>query len=109
MRRNKNKLSKEQKQQFMDWLAAHLKGNPNCSICQANTWLVSDHILSPPIMILEGREKDSRNTIYPQVLLVCDNCGHTLYFNAFRVGVFEKLAEELQANEKEIDFGDLDG
>lgn len=91
------KLTKQEKQKAIDWIKER-GGNRaiTCSVCYATSWMVGDNLVAPVIFrtgyVLGG-------PAYPQVMLICKNCGHTMLLNAVMMGLAEKAAEEGQTAE----------
>lgn len=78
-------LSEKAKKKITDWLNERWLGLKQCPICRKNTWTIVDDLVSPNIsrdggLVIGG-------TSYPQVMVICGNCAHTLYFNAVMIGV----------------------
>ncbi len=82
----KNIFDDEKKKIVFKWFEEKWPVNKhNCEICNNNTWsLAEDIVTAMPLydksIVLGGRS-------YPQVMLVCKNCGNTKYFNAVTMGL----------------------
>lgn len=55
-----------------------------CSSCGRNELTVAEHLVT--LTRYEGGEC-YMNRNYPQVMVVCDSCDHTMLFNAQRMGL----------------------
>lgn len=68
------------KEKFVEFINAKVKEAGKCPACAAEAVTVADQIVSP--IRLESGSFHLGGPIYPQVMLVCTNCGNTRYFNA---------------------------
>jgi len=73
-------LTPEEKAQFAEWLHSVWKGPKECPICHVESWNQGDHFVYAPIYYQGAFVAGS--VAYPSVILICDNCGYTLFFNA---------------------------
>ena len=82
-------LTKEQKQKVVNWLGEKMdqKTGLLCSICNTRKWTVADDLVIPPIY--RGGGFSIGGAGYPQAMLICNNCAHTVYINAVRIGLWE--------------------
>jgi hypothetical protein len=67
------------------FLDEHWRGAKNCPVCESNKWAISDKAaelreFSQGGFIVGG-------PVYPLIVLTCGVCGHTLLFNAIKLGV----------------------
>lgn len=83
----KEKFFDEEKQRIaLKWFKEKWpEDRHNCEICNTNSWsLAEDVVVAMPLndkkIVLGGRS-------YPQIMLVCKNCGNTKYFNAVTMGI----------------------
>ncbi|MBU1202712.1 hypothetical protein KKH39_01575 [Patescibacteria group bacterium] len=88
------KLNKEQQKKLLEKLQESWPAPKACSVCKHNEWDISD-------IIFELREFHGGNmviggksNITPVVYATCRNCGNTLFFNALKLDLIEKNAEE---------------
>lgn len=81
-------LTPEQKQKIVDWLK-HRNAPRACSVCGANDWNLAAHLVVPSTWMPDGGISLG-GVSYPQAMLLCKNCSHTIYFNAVIMGVLEK-------------------
>lgn len=94
-------LSTYQKGLLDDWLDERWTGHSDCPICEKNAWTTSKYIVSPPIFM--GKTFEFGGPQYPQIMVICTYCGHTLYFNAMIIGL---LASDEESGENEGSDGD---
>jgi hypothetical protein len=80
------KLSEKDKQIIEEWLKKKWKAPPKCPVSQDNNWIIGDHVVTP--MNYAGGGLVVGGRVYPQVMLICGTCGHTMLFNAMVMGLF---------------------
>lgn len=61
---------------------------PTCSACGQTTWSLVPTGFIPLHMSTKTLGRD----VMPCVALLCGTCGHTMLFNLFTLGVWEKLS-----------------
>ncbi len=58
--------------------------NRKCPVCGSLQFTLADHVVMPmlysPYLSISGIQ-------YPQIMIICQRCGLTLYFNAITVGI----------------------
>jgi hypothetical protein len=91
-----NKINEEQ---FTEWLNTKWKGGIHCPVCKENDWSIQD-------FVSEMREFNQGNfvvggPIIPLASITCNNCAHTMHFNALKAGLIENKNPE----KKETDGG----
>ena len=91
-------LTPEQQKQIQDWLKENWKGASNCSVCLANSWNIAGHLVTPTILVEGGMSIGG--SYYPQVMSICSNCGHTVYFNAMVMGIIKAKDKDKEQSEK---------
>ena len=79
-------LSAEDKQKVEEWLKAKWKSPAKCPVSKDNNWIIGDHVVTPMNYAASGAIIGGR--VYPQVMLICGTCGHTMLFNAVIIGIF---------------------
>lgn len=89
-------LSREQEQAFLDGLEARTgRRELWCFFCaQRSEFRVSGGIYALQTYKVgsEGRLIDPEGPVMPVVAIICQNCGHTFFFNAVIAGtLFESL------------------
>lgn len=59
-----------------------------CEICNAvNQWSISEDIVSP--IIFKNNGFNLGDKAYPQIMVICSNCGNTKYFNVALMDVLK--------------------
>ena len=83
----------EKRKQAIDWID---KNNPVCEVCGKDKWTLVPDLISPALfeggMVIGGMT-------YPQVMIVCNTCGNTKYFNAIVIGVLDLKEEEKESGD----------
>lgn len=78
------KLSEEDRKKIVDWIRKKT-GQPRCNMCGTGQWTVVDAATLPI-----GFDVHTTRFFYhqgiPQVTIVCNNCGHMVFFNAAVLG-----------------------
>jgi hypothetical protein len=80
------KLSTEDKEKVEAWLKKKWRAPVTCPVSQDNNWIIGDHVVTPVNWATKGLIVGGR--VYPQVMLICKTCGHTLLFNAMVMELF---------------------
>ena len=85
-------LSKEQSDKFLEWLNTKWQGMKKCSVCENNSWNISDRVF-------EMREFHSGTIVFggilqPVIPVTCVNCGNTIYFNAIQAGIVKQKEKD---------------
>jgi len=95
------KLGEDAQQKAKAWLEKHWLEPRTCPTCRQNAWVVGDRLVSfPALKYEEGKDmwEASEGVVYPHVLTICTVCGHTLFFNAVAVGIWQAWkAQEQEA------------
>jgi hypothetical protein len=76
------KLSAEDISRFLQVLNAKGIMLSPCSACRQTTWTPGQHLVAPPLFA--GGNMMLGGVSYPQAMLICVTCGHTLYFLSIR-------------------------
>lgn len=82
----KNNLDEQKKKIALDWLGEKWPINKRvCDVCGHSQWNLAEDIIAPMAfsegsIMLGGRS-------YPQLMVICTNCGNTKYFNAVMIGL----------------------
>lgn len=87
------KLSQKEEEIISDWIREKTKEKTLfCQVCGSNSWGLEKYAVAPTILrkslVLGG------GSLYPYVMLTCNTCGYTLYFNAVTIGLFPPAEEE---------------
>jgi hypothetical protein len=56
-----------------------------CPVCSRAAWAVAEYLID--MRNVNGANYSGQSVSYPAALVVCDNCGYTMYFNAVRIGL----------------------
>lgn len=72
------------KEKFIALVNEKIPNSGVCKECNQKTIAVSDDMVVPPVFVNGGVAFGGPN--YPQIMLVCTNCGNTRFFNAVVVG-----------------------
>ena len=100
---NPHELSAEKYALARDWLVN--KGVMRaCTVCGENSWQLAKHAIWPNIYGERGPLIGG--TSYPQIMLICNNCAHTVYFNAVLMGLF---SDDLRKAEKKSEDAERSG
>lgn len=76
---DESSINPTNKKIIIDWLNKHWLGAKTCNICGHNNWSISDHVVAPLISHAGGI--NIGGPTYPNVLVICNNCGNTHFFN----------------------------
>jgi hypothetical protein len=56
----------------------------NCPVCRKQDWVLADHVVTPMLYTGVGLAQGAG---YPQIMMICQVCGYTIYLNAVTVGI----------------------
>ena len=73
-----------------DWLEHRWPSKNKCPLCTMETLRIEPHLTATP---LSGHHELIMTQAYPFVLVLCENCGHTIFFNAVTLGLAEGTEE----------------
>lgn len=76
---NKEKQEKAQKWLKEKWI------NRVCECCGQSNWTLAEDLVMP--MNFTGNKLSLGGPTYPQIMLICTNCGNSKIFNAILAGV----------------------
>lgn len=82
-------ITEQEQTKIRDWMKSRAPAGLLCTVCQQrDSWIIGRHKtrLQAPNALLGG-------VGYPQVVLTCRNCGHTVLVNAILMGL-EKSNDE---------------
>jgi hypothetical protein len=65
------------KEKVSEWIESHWTAPRNCTVCQSDDWIVLEKVW-------ELREFQG-GPVLPVIALMCNVCGHTIFFNAIAV------------------------
>ena len=92
-------LTIKQKEKFVEWLNKFQNGTDfTCTVCGKNDWEFIPHLVSVPAFSARISLKESFN--YPNVMLLCTTCSHTVLFNAVVSGIVTVKDGALVENEE---------
>jgi hypothetical protein len=83
-------MSMFNKDQVQKWINDYWRESKNCQICGSNDWLLLDNVWE--LRDFRGGDVASGGPVLPVVALMCNVCGHTLFFNAIAVRAVERPA-----------------
>src|SRR6218665_1960865 len=83
------KLTSEHRRRFNEHInkKTHLIGK--CSVCSSRSWSLLDHFVQLPLYHTDGNIYMGGGPAYPNVGLVCTNCGNMQLINAMMSGVLD--------------------
>jgi len=90
--RDPQRLTKEQKELVKDYLVKNWPSPRTCPISGHTDWTIVDHLISPAVYTQGGMQVVG-GSAYPQVMVVCQGCGYTVYFNAVKMGIVPPLEQ----------------
>ena len=80
------KLTDAEKQLVSDWIGKNASPDLKCPLCGDSGWIIGGHLVQP--ITLGGKMGLMLGGVgYPQVMLISQKCGHTLFFNAVVIGL----------------------
>lgn len=85
------KLTKFEETVIREWLRT--RHTMPCPVCGTRAFTLLDHLVQPVTL---GADQDLMlgGVGYPQFMLMCNNCSHTLLFNAVASGVLPRVTPE---------------
>lgn len=83
------RLSHDEKEFAEGWLARKCKHDVSCPVCGDGDWTLGDFVVAAPIF---ARKRDTVGLAsYPSLIVACEGCGYTMFFNAALVGLFANV------------------
>lgn len=74
-------FNKEKQEKALKWLEDKwLKKDRACEVCKNTHWQLAEDLIMPLPFIGGGLTVGGNS--YPSVLLICNNCGNSKFFNA---------------------------
>lgn len=58
-----------------------------CQLCAGQAWTVAECLVTPTVVNATG--VGLLSPYFPQAMLVCNDCGNTLYINVHRLGLIK--------------------
>lgn len=88
------KLTQPEKVKVVKWLTDHVADGHDfkCAVCGHTDWVVGDHIVTPVRFASTGFHFGGG--AYPQIMLICKNCAHTVFLNAAVMGITAVARDE---------------
>ncbi|KAB2730749.1 hypothetical protein [Brucella intermedia] len=96
------RLSRPMKETAQRYLESKTKLSSKCPTCRADSWFIMDHFISLRVFYGKSDAHTRGGLTYPNVGLLCTNCGNTQLINALHV--FEPTNAEGATNN--VDAGD---
>jgi hypothetical protein len=93
------KLSEIEKEKILKWVKEKAASwspsltvvghqeNLRCQVCGKQNWTLADHLVTPTVLNATGIGLLS--PYFPQAMLVCNDCGGTVYINVHRLGLIQ--------------------
>ena len=74
-------------QRALDWIEDNWVGKRSCPICEGTGWFVGEYL--GEVKSIQPKSKFWLNggSSYPMIVLSCENCGYSLFFNAIVAGM----------------------
>lgn len=72
-------------EKFNDWLQQNHWSLPNCPISRKANWVLAEHIVE--FHPYTGSGLVVGGSVYPVLMLICQDCGYTMFINAAIVGL----------------------
>ncbi len=80
-----SKKNKENYQKIIKWFKSKWTKNQKCTICGSHDWIIEETFVTS--IVVEGKNIKPNGNIYPQIMVICGNCGNSNYFNALIMGL----------------------
>ena len=87
------------KEKVLQWINTHWTGPRNCQVCHSTNWLLLDKVWELR-EFQGGALVIGSNPVLPVVALMCNVCGHTIFFNAIAVGAVAKSTPREEQDEQ---------
>ena len=75
-------LTANQKDAALAWFHSKAGQHPKCHLCKAGSFTVADYLSVPPVS--SGQGASFGPMAYPQYMIICDDCGNTLFIDTSR-------------------------
>ena len=79
-------MDDDMKKKALAWIECR-KTIRTCDCCGNNSWTFGEDIVTTPILSGGGMVIGGKS--YPHVMLICNSCGNTKFFNAVKMGLLE--------------------
>lgn len=81
-------------QRIIDFINSRWRGGKHCTLCNTNSWNVESNLAE--LRFLHYGSFVLGGPVVPLVVVTCNNCGHTILFNAMKAGWTPPLPEAPQ-------------
>jgi len=71
---------------FNSWLRRNRFTLPSCPISHRENWSVAEHVVEFR-QYQGGFSSAGVGSVYPAVMIICDDCGYTMFINAAIAGL----------------------
>ena len=78
-------LTLEDRQIIDSWLKDQWRTG-SCPVCRKRNWVLADHVVTPMLYTGVGLTQGAG---YPQIMVICQVCGYTVYVNAVIAGIVQ--------------------
>jgi hypothetical protein len=95
------RISNQQREKFSNWINSRAPLIGKCSICGHRQWTLLDHFVDLPVY-RGGNIVLGAGPHYPNIGIICGNCGNTQLINAVLAGIF--IADNPKPNMDEEKF-----
>src|SRR5579863_1200345 len=78
-------LSPEDNAKIQRWWSGHWNAPVVCPVCKTTEWTQAPHVVN---IQRHAVDANVTNTVsYPHIVVTCQNCAHSMFFNAVQIGV----------------------
>ena len=95
------KLSEDEKDKILKWIKEKssisrgystfssfgAQENMRCQVCGNRGWGLAENLVAPTVLNATG--VGLMNPLYPQAMLLCSDCGNTIYINVNTLGLLQ--------------------
>lgn len=87
------RLSQEENDKVVRYMAEKFPVGLHCPCCHSNDWNLEQHTMTAVPMGPDQLKVFGHLTVYPQIALLCSVCGHNVFFSAISIGLYEGIVE----------------
>jgi hypothetical protein len=81
----KGTLSSADNEIIQRWWTQHWKEPVVCPVCKTTEWTTAPHVVN---FLRHAVDAAVNNTVsYPHIVVTCQSCAHSMFFNAVQIGV----------------------
>jgi hypothetical protein len=99
-----DKLTASEREAVLRWYGKNAPNDAICPVCQTKNWTVLDNFVTP-LVVGNAKRNEVRlfgpSVLYPHFMLVCKQCGNTLFINALRAGILKLPTTEPSSENEE--------